>query len=130
MKPEDNEKQYEVGYKKPPKKNQFKKGQSGNPKGRPKLIRDFKTDLKVELESTITVQIDGKSKPITKQQALIKKLLSKALNGELGALKTLTNLIALHLKVSEADIDELLDEDVKLFDKYYVERKGGTKNDN
>ena len=64
------------------------------------------------------------------QQALIKKLLSKALNGELGALKTLTNLIALHLKVSEADIDELLDEDVKLFDKYYVERKGGTKNDN
>lgn len=25
-----------VGYKRPPKKNQFKKGQSGNPKGRPK----------------------------------------------------------------------------------------------
>ena len=25
MKPKDNEKQYEVGYKKPPKKNQFKK---------------------------------------------------------------------------------------------------------
>jgi len=25
-----------VGYKKPPKKTQFKKGKSGNPKGRPK----------------------------------------------------------------------------------------------
>jgi len=26
---------YEIGYKKPPKNGQFKKGQSGNPKGRP-----------------------------------------------------------------------------------------------
>lgn len=129
MKPKD-EKEYEVGYKKPPKEHQFQKGQSGNPKGRPKLIKDFKTDLKEELESTITVQIDGKTKPITKQQALIKKLLSKALSGELGALRTLTGLIALHLKVSESEICELMDEDIKLFEKHYVERKGGTKNDN
>ena len=27
---------YDVGYKKPPKNTQFKPGQSGNPKGRPK----------------------------------------------------------------------------------------------
>jgi len=26
---------YEVGYKKPPKQGRFKKGQSGNPRGRP-----------------------------------------------------------------------------------------------
>ena len=128
MSEDSTKKDYEVGYKKPPTKNQFKKGQSGNPKGRPKLVKDFKTDLKEELESIISVQIDGKIKPITKQQAIIKKLLSKALNGELGALRTLTKLIALHLNVSESDIDELLDEDAKLFDKYFVERKGGRKN--
>ena len=28
-------KDYEIGYKKPPKHTQFKPGQSGNPKGRP-----------------------------------------------------------------------------------------------
>lgn len=130
MNPENEQKEYEVGYKKPPVKTQFKKGQSGNPKGRPKLIKDFKTDLREELESIISVQIDGKTKPITKQQALIKKLLSKALNGELGALKTLTSLIALHLKASESDMGELLEEDVKLFEKYYTERKGEINNAN
>ncbi len=28
---------YDVGYKKPPEKSQFKKGESGNPEGRPKM---------------------------------------------------------------------------------------------
>jgi len=120
--PENND--YEVGYKRPPSGHRFKKGISGNSKGRPKLIKDFKTDLKDELEEIITVQEGGKVKPITKQKALIKKLLSKALGGELGALKTLTSLIALHLGTSEAEFEELSDEDKKLLNKYiYKENK-------
>jgi hypothetical protein len=36
---------YEVGYGKPPKHTRFKPGQSGNPKGRPKASKDFRSLL-------------------------------------------------------------------------------------
>ncbi|MDD3594594.1 MAG: DUF5681 domain-containing protein [Candidatus Gastranaerophilales bacterium] len=112
---EFNAKDYEVGYKRPPTEHQFKPGQSGNPKGRPKLIKDFKTDLREEMEEIITINNGEK---ITKQRALLKKLLVKALSGELGALKTLTNLIALHLGGEETELQELSEEDKQLLNKY------------
>ena len=36
---------YEVGYGKPPKNTQFRKGVSGNPRGRPKKSLDFDHEL-------------------------------------------------------------------------------------
>jgi hypothetical protein len=42
---------YEVGYGKPPKDTQFKKGSSGNPKGRPKKALDFDHALLSRIQS-------------------------------------------------------------------------------
>jgi len=76
---------YKVGYGKPPKETQFKPGRSGNPRGRPKGSRNLATDLAAELGEQITVREDGHSRRISKQRALIKSLMAKALQGDVRA---------------------------------------------
>jgi hypothetical protein len=71
----------EVGYGKPPKATRFKKGQSGNPKGRPAGAKGVKASLKHELDSKITVREGGRDKKITKAEAIAKTVIASGLNG-------------------------------------------------
>lgn len=50
---------YEVGYKRPPKDHQFRKGKSGNPKGRPKGSKGFGTLVRENLAKPVQVRFDG-----------------------------------------------------------------------
>jgi hypothetical protein len=77
--------EYKVGYGKPPRSGQFKRGNSGNPKGRPKGSLKLATDLAAELNEQITVREDGKPRRVSKQRALIKSLMAKALQGDVRA---------------------------------------------
>src|ERR1700687_373936 len=88
--------QSEVGYRKPPEANRFKAGQSGNPKGRPKGRLNLATDLSAELGEQITVREGGRQHRISKQRALIKSLMAKALQGDVRAT---TALLALYARV-------------------------------
>lgn len=91
-------KKYEkVGYGLPPKKSQFKPGQSGNPKGRPKGSTNLAIDLSVELSELISVREDGRTRRISKQRALVKSLTAKALQGDIRAVAT---LLTLHARLS------------------------------
>lgn len=84
---------YAVGYAKPPKKTQFKPGHSGNPKGRPKGVKNLATDLEEELSEKLLVTEAGKQHAVTKQRAMLKALVAKALKGDVRAAGTLLNLI-------------------------------------
>lgn len=83
---------YDVGYAKPPKESQFKKGESGNLKGRPKSAKGVLASLKRELESKITVQEGNRTERITKAEAMAKQLMNKALKGDIRAMITLLRL--------------------------------------
>jgi hypothetical protein len=76
---EDNE----IGYGKPPKSGQFKKGVSGNPSGRPKKASDFGSQLLREFNSKMIINENGKRRAITKIEVLTKQLSNKAVSGNL-----------------------------------------------
>jgi len=81
----ENNDDYDVGYGKPPKHTQFQKGQSGNPKGRPKGTKNFKTDLMEELSEQVVITEGGKQSNISKQRAILKRTAQKALGGDMRA---------------------------------------------
>ena len=76
----------EVGKGNPPKHTRFKKGQSGNPKGRPKGTKNFKTDVQSTLAEPVKVTKDGAPKNVSSQKAALLRLREKALNGDARAL--------------------------------------------
>jgi hypothetical protein len=82
------EKDYEIGYRKPPKATRFQKGKSGNPRGRPKKDPES-LDPGLVLQSidseTIVVVDNGKRKCMTKAEIGFRQQFKKAIKGDLRA---------------------------------------------
>ena len=74
------------------------------------------------MEEIIIINESGKSKPTTKQRALLKRLTTSALSGSIPAIKTLIGLIATMLPVIEEPTDDLSIDDIKILQKF-LERK-------
>jgi len=87
------ERDYEVGYGKPPRHSRFKPGRSGNPDGRPRGSRGLRTELRSELGELMTVTENGKSRRMPKRRVVIKALLAKALKGDVRAAEKILQLI-------------------------------------
>jgi hypothetical protein len=74
-----------VGYKRPPENTRFTPGQSGNPKGRPRHLRNLKAEFVDELGERIRIREGDREKKISKQRAVVKALVAAAIKGNIRA---------------------------------------------
>jgi hypothetical protein len=89
----DNQRDYEVGYGKPPRHTRFVKGQSGNPRGRPKGSKNLPTLLSEALNEPVVVAENGRRRKITMRQAIIKQLVKRSASADLRAMKILLDMV-------------------------------------
>ena len=93
MNTEEND--YAVGYRKPPLATRFKKGQSGNPNGKPKKIAPELNPGKI-LQSIdneeMIVKIDGKGKRMLKAEIYFRQLFTKAIKGSLAEARLIAKM--------------------------------------
>jgi Family of unknown function (DUF5681) len=85
-----------VGRGHPPVETRFKKGQSGNPGGRPKLSRAAAPSAFDIIDRTLTVQLNGAARELTVDEALEQKTYQLAIAGDRRAQREVLKMIVAH----------------------------------
>jgi hypothetical protein len=96
-----------VGYGHPPRHTQFKKGQSGNPAGRPRGAKSLKRTVEELLTKKIQISESGKTRRVPVFEAMLLRQISMALNGNLRAIETLSKF-ATQVGLVERQEEELI----------------------
>ena len=119
------------GDKNPPKEHQFRKGKSGNPKGRPRKKKQSSSDpgldliasVHRELGKTISVQENGQHKEITKLEAFSAQLVAQSVNGKPSQQKMLLGLLMLdtHEETEKQTLEQLQSHDEDLLSELYYQ---------
>ena len=73
----------------PPRAHQFRPGTSGNPRGRPKGSKNIATLIERELDRSIVATVGGRQIKVAKREAIIMRLVDKALKGDQKAIETI-----------------------------------------
>jgi hypothetical protein len=81
-----------VGYRKPPKSGQFRKGQSGNPKARKRGEENFITVFKRVAKRRVKVSDNGEVKTLTMMEVVILQNVKAALNGDPAAMNNVLRM--------------------------------------
>jgi len=112
---------YNVGYGRPPKHGQFRKGQSGNPAGRRTEQERFASVLREELASEIVMKIGDKKLKASVLRALTKMMINMALAGDQKAIAELMRQINRYFPESLAADDASLpptEEDLQILENF------------
>jgi|SRR6516165_5709704 len=83
---------YAVGYARPPASSQYQPGQSGNPQGRPKGVRNASSMARDALERTVNVKVKRSWRKMTVRKAAYLRVAERAAAGHANALDYLLSL--------------------------------------
>ena len=97
-----------AGYANPPAQHRFKKGKSGNPRGRPRKQDDLWSHMNRVLSRKVKLQ--GSDDQIPIREALIRRLRELALAGDRRALELQRRILA---EAGAADVDRFEPEEEK-----------------
>lgn len=106
---------YEVGYGKPPKHTRFAKGRSGNPKGRPRGSKNFKTIVRDALNSPVKIKDRYGEREVRAIEASVRQLAAKAAAGDLKAIPRVLALASAYDDENAEAVRDILhgsDEDI------------------
>jgi hypothetical protein len=70
-----------AGYGRPPVTSRFKPGTSGNPKGRPKGVKNLKTLIREAMTASIPIQEGEKTRRVTRLEGVVLRQIQSALRG-------------------------------------------------
>ena len=91
--PPDDQRDYKVGYRKPPSHTRFVKGQSGNPRGRAPGAKNMKTLLSKVLNELVVVTDNGGRRKVSKREAIITQLVNRSAKADFKAIQILLGMI-------------------------------------
>jgi hypothetical protein len=90
----EKKRDYEIGYGKPPVGRPFKKGQSGNPSGRPaKSAKSMPPLLVRKFDEQVVVATNGRCEKTTRREVVIVQLVDQPAGPGLSATKILTDVL-------------------------------------
>jgi len=108
---------YQVGFGKPPKHTQFKPGQSGNPRGKPKGRKNFETILDQILHRKLPIRDRGSVRHVPLIEAMLLKFAEEALRGNPKAAAFLLSRYA-PSEPEDASTPDLSNEDQEILDAF------------
>lgn len=107
-----------MGYGRPPKSGQFRRGVSGNPRGKPKGTKNrprpeseqLRALIRREAYRPVKVRVDGAELTMPLAQAALRSLGAAALKGETRALAIFLKILHAGAAEEDAVMEELLEE--------------------